>query len=190
MKKTFLTPLIFTCILAAGLPMAASAVAPSQTPEYQKAYVPCGTDDIGMAIKDPATGKVTGIGPTKIIKADGTIQTLPMGKEGGDGIVDNPCEFKDVIGLAKRLIMGLLGALVIFASLGFAYAGFLYITAMGSQEKISHAHSIFTKTFLGFVFALSAWLIAKTLENHFLNDFYAPKSFLEDPPPDKKATTP
>ena len=66
------------------------------------------------------------------------------------------------------------------AALGFAYAGFLYITAMGSEEKIHHAHSIFIKVVWGFVFMLSAWLIVKTLEDTFLTTEQRDKSFLEE----------
>lgn len=95
---------------------------------------------------------------------------VPCGREdkNNDNIVDNPCGFSHVIELGRRLILGWIMAGVIVAALGFAYAGFLYITAMGSQEKISHAHSIFVKTFFGFVFMLSAWLIAKVFESEFL----------------------
>jgi len=102
--------------------------------------------------------------------ADGTQGFVPCGREdrNNDNIVDNPCGFSDVIELARRVLVGWIMAGVIVAALGFSYAGFLYITAMGSQEKISHAHSIFVKTFFGFVFMLSAWLIAKVFENHFL----------------------
>ena len=99
--------------------------------------------------------------------ADGYV---PCGREDAnkDNVVDNPCGFSHIIELGKRLIIGWIMAGVIIASLGFSYAGFLYISAMGSQEKISHAHSIFVKTFFGFVFMLSAWLIAKVFESAFL----------------------
>jgi len=103
-------------------------------------------------------------------KPDASEGYVPCGRldANKDNIVDNPCGFSHVIELARRLIVGWIMAGVIIASLGFSYAGFLYITAMGSQEKISHAHSIFVKTFFGFVFMLSAWLIAKVFENEFL----------------------
>lgn len=108
---------------------------------------------------------------------------VPCGYEdkNKDGIIDkdNECGFSDVIELAKRLITGWILAGVTFATLGFSYAGYLYITAMGSSEKISHAHSIFTKTALGFVFMLSAWLIAYTMENIFLTDEAKKNSFLQ-----------
>lgn len=98
-----------------------------------------------------------------------------------DGIVDkdNECGFDDIIKMAKSLITGWILAGVTFATIGFSYAGYLYITAMGSSEKISHAHSIFTKTALGFIFMLSAWLIAYTMENTFLSDDAKGRSFLQ-----------
>ncbi len=103
--------------------------------------------------------------------------------EDKDGKVDNPCGFNDVIEFARRAITGWIMAGATVAALGFAYAGFLYITAMGSQEKISHAHMIFVKTFWGFVFMLSAWLIAKTMEQVFLTPAMQQKSFLRTGPP-------
>ena len=107
---------------------------------------------------------------------------VPCGTEDADDndIVDNPCGFGDVVELSKRLIMGWIIAGVTFATMGFAYAGYLYITAMGSEEKISHAHSIFTKTTFGFVFMLSAWLIVYTIEKIFLRPHALENSFLYD----------
>ncbi len=163
MKKSILLPFLFLPAILVGVAPVAFAQngntgvgntgAPSKTPAYQAAYVPCGTDDV----KNNKTGAA-----------------------GPDNIVDNPCGFSDVIELARRLITGWIMAGVTIAALGFAYAGFLYITAMGSQEKISHAHSIFVKTFFGFVFMLSAWLIAKVLENEFLTPAFQQNSLLQD----------
>lgn len=155
MKKVpLITFLLFSAILIMVSPLVASAtgVKYSETEEYKKALVPCGTDD-----------------------------------ETGDNMVDNPCGASDVIELGRRLINVWIMAGVTIASLGFAYAGLLYITAMGSQEKISHAHSIFVKTFWGFVFMLSAWLIVKTLEGVFLSDALKENSFLYVPSETKPA---
>lgn len=99
----------------------------------------------------------------------------------GDNIVDNPCGLKDVVELGKRILIVWITIGVVIATLGFSYAGYLYITAMGSQEKVSHAHSIFIKTFWGFVFMLSAWLIVKTLEGIFLTDEIQQRSLLHVP---------
>ena len=147
---------------------------PNAENNYEDSYVPCGTKDIQTITKtvNPTTKAVT--------KTVTGTDASPM----PDGVVDNPCKFADIITLAKRLIAGWIGAGVLFAALGFSYAGFLYITAMGSEEKISHAHSIFTKTMWGFVFMLSAWLIAYTLESVFLRPSFIQKnSFLQAPKP-------
>ena len=157
MHRLFLTTLSFLAILTVVSPTFAFATAPSQTPTYQASYVPCGTDDV--VTKDPKTSAVTTRTP--------------------DGVVDNPCGFSDVIVMAKRLITGWIIAGVTVATMGFAYAGYLYITAMGSSEKISHAHSIFTKTIFGFIFMLSAWLIVYEFQNVFLTDKAKENSFLE-----------
>ncbi|OHA21383.1 MAG: hypothetical protein A2849_00095 [Candidatus Taylorbacteria bacterium RIFCSPHIGHO2_01_FULL_51_15] len=129
---------------------------------YEDSYVPCGTKDVQTYHPDTKTYTGSAASPEP------------------DDIVDNPCGFGDVLVLAQRLIMGWIIAGVTFATMGFAYAGYLYITAMGSEEKVSHAHSIFTKTTWGFVFMLSAWLIAYTLETIFLKEsFREEHSFLE-----------
>ncbi len=129
------------------LPVLATAIPPGET-TYEQSYVPCGYLD--KVTKDPKTGAVTESKP--------------------DGVIDNPCKFTDILKLAKNLIIGWILGGVTFATLGFAYAGYLYITALGSAEKVSHAHSIFVKTAIGFVFMLSAWLIAYTMENIFLTE--------------------
>jgi len=129
------------------------------------------------------TGSV-GIGTTAPSETQPYIDAfVPCGTDdvNKDNKVENPCGAGDVIELGRRLITAWIMAGVTFAAIGFAYAGLLYITAMGSQEKISHAHSIFVKTFWGFVFMLSAWLIVKTLEGVFLSDVLNDKSFLYVP---------
>ncbi len=92
--------------------------------------------------------------------------------------ITNPCTFNHLITLAQNIINFLIGLGVVVAALGFAYAGFLYITAMGSEEKIKHAHALFIKVVLGFVVMLSAWLVVRVLEDTFLTDAQKSSSFL------------
>lgn len=124
---------------------------------FAQAIVPCGTDE----------------------NHDGIVKNY-VGQDGNP--VEEECTFKSVIDLAKNIIGAWIGATVIVATMGFAYAGYLYITAMGSEEKIKHAHSIFTKTLLGFVFVLGAWLIAVAFEQTFLSPESQRRSFLESCP--------
>ena len=126
---------------------------------YQSAYVPC-----GYTVIAPAGGAVVN---GKTYKA-------------GDKYIYKPCGFPDVLEFARRAIVGSIGVGALFAAIGFAYAGLLYITAAGSQEKISHAHSIFVKVAAGLAIMLGAWLIAKTLEIAFLTEPALERSFLED----------
>lgn len=171
----FTLTLLWTAIPLANVAYAQQQTNPPGETKYSEAYVPCGfKDEIGthkVPKIDPATGNVMLDKDKKVIE-----EVIP-----GDGIVDNPCQFTHIIELAKKLVTGWIIAGVIIATMGFAYAGLLYITAMGSTEKISHAHSIFVKTFWGFVFMLSAWLIAYTMESIFLSDTARCNSFLLTP---------
>ncbi len=164
MTKQFLTvalllrfAVLSAFALAVFLPLSSRAVTEAKITErggaYEKAIVPCGYT------------------VTETKSAGGGQVTTPR--------IYNPCDFNDIIVLGTRLITGLIIIGVTIAAMGFAYAGYLYMTAMGSEEKIKHAHSIFYKVALGFVFMLSAWLIAKVLEDTFLTPAQQAKTFLK-----------
>jgi len=51
----------------------------------------------------------------------------------------------------------------IVATVMFAYAGILYVTASARADNLNQAKTIFGKVFLGFVFILGAWLIIDIL---------------------------
>jgi len=53
------------------------------------------------------------------------------------------------------------------ATLMFAYAGFLYVTASASQSNLENARKIFGNVFIGLVFILGAWLIINLVMNVF-----------------------
>src|SRR3989344_7406384 len=105
--------------IAFTLPLLAPSFVFVQETSPADGYVPCGRD---------------------VYKAG---DTIPSGKLLSD--LKNPCGFDAALELARSIIVGWIMAGVIIATLGFAYAGYLYITAMGSEEKIKHAHSIFVK---------------------------------------------
>ncbi|HCB35645.1 MAG: hypothetical protein A2W52_03075 [Candidatus Taylorbacteria bacterium RIFCSPHIGHO2_02_49_25] len=183
MKRLFLAPLLFAVvILVVAIPLAnvahAQPTIPLDETTYEQAYVPCGNKDVTKKVKN-SNGTISEVDAEQTITlSDGRTKTIR-----GDGIVDNPCQFTHIIVFANKLITNLIIVGVIIATMGFAYAGLLYITAMGSSEKVSHAHSIFIKTFWGFVFMLSAWLIAYTMEQIFLTDEAKSRSFLQERTP-------
>lgn len=167
--------LTFLGVVAPGVAHAQQTEREGET-TYKEAYVPCGTKDETRRVKQADGTYTTESAQQEITLSDGTKKMIP-----GDGVVDNPCQFTHIIEFARKLIMGWIIFGIIMATMGFAYAGLLYITAMGAQEKISHAHSIFVKTFWGFFFMLSAWLIAYTMERAFLTEEALKNSFLAEP---------
>jgi hypothetical protein len=101
---------------------------------------------------------------------------IPCGgtnKETGEII--KPCEFRHVILLIRNLIT--YGIYISFpiAALGFAYAGWLYMSAhlLGKSSQISQAHEIFRKILTGYIIIIGAWLIVKAITSALLKDEFA-----------------
>lgn len=163
MRCLFIYIVLLTVIVLPSISSAQVLTATEQE-AYKTSYVPCGTFDFNTEtkkVKRDSNGK-------EVIENGQKVYETIITEGVPDGIVDNPCGFGDIIRFGTNAIKGWIFISAIIATLGFAYAGYLYITAMGSEEKIKHAHSIFYKTVLGFAFMLSAWLIVKVFENAFL----------------------
>lgn len=97
----------------------------------------------------------------------GIVSALPAVALAAGGIVpcdgaDN-CDFNALISLAQNIINFLVMISVYIATGMFAYAGFLYFTAMGDTGKIGKAHKIFGTVALGLVVILVGWLIVDTI---------------------------
>ncbi len=70
----------------------------------------------------------------------------------------------DLITLSNNVINFGVAFSVIVATLMFAYAGILYVTAAGAgTEQIKKAHKVFTNVFVGLLLVLLAWLIVNIL---------------------------
>ncbi|MES2014828.1 MAG: pilin [Patescibacteria group bacterium] len=85
---------------------------------------------------------------------------------GGDGgLVPNYTEGSlygacDLITLGNNVISFGIAFSVIIATLMFAYAGILYVTAAGKgAEQVKKAHSIFVNVFIGLFIVLISWLL-------------------------------
>ena len=99
----------------------------------------------------------------------------------GDGMVKGPneeCGFNDIVHTIRVIIKYLLLVAGSLAAISFAYAGYLYLTSGGAEDKIHHAHEIFWKVAVGFVIILAAWLIVKTIESSLVATDSGIKSFL------------
>lgn len=74
------------------------------------------------------------------------------------------CDFNQLLTLINRLINFLLVYFATpLAAIIFVYAGFIYLTSGGSSEKASRAKHMLGTMVLGYIIALAAWLIVKTI---------------------------
>jgi hypothetical protein len=76
----------------------------------------------------------------------------------------NPCDFNQLLTIVNNVINFLLVKIVtpLFALI-LVYAGWLYLSDMGSAEHKTKAKKILVNALIGFVIALAAWLVVKTI---------------------------
>lgn len=79
------------------------------------------------------------------------------------------CNFSKLLILATNILNFLLIVSFPLAAIGFAWAGFLFLSSAGSESQVSKAKGIFTKILIGFLIILSAWLIVRTVTNVLLD---------------------
>ena len=75
-----------------------------------------------------------------------------------------PCDFNTLVGLINRFISFMLVdlALPLFALI-IIYVAWLFLSAGGSSENVTKAKHIFKNVVIGYIIALAAWLIVKTI---------------------------
>ena len=89
------------------------------------------------------------------------------------------CNFAYIIVLAQNVIEFLIFKLAApLAALVIAWAGFLYLTSAASPAQREKAKKILKNVVIGFILALAAWLIVKTL----LSSLGVESDYLADPP--------
>jgi hypothetical protein len=86
---------------------------------------------------------------------------------GGWIVCNNPpnCDFGDFMATVQNIMEALIALAIAFTVVTFAYAGWTYMTSAGDQSKIQKAHSMFTKTVIGFLVVLTAFLIVEMIVN-------------------------
>lgn len=75
------------------------------------------------------------------------------------------CDLCSLAQLGQNLANFLLGLTVPAAALLFAWAGILYFSSRGNPVLIGRAHTIFKTVVIGFVIAVSAWVLVNTVMN-------------------------
>jgi hypothetical protein len=87
----------------------------------------------------------------------------------GSNFTDS-CTICHLVQLIQNILSFLITVSVVVATLMFVYAGFLYLTASGSPDKLKKAHGIFWNVLIGFIFVLGAFLIVDTIMKTFYNE--------------------
>lgn len=84
------------------------------------------------------------------------------------------CNLCDLGTLMQKVINFLLfGFAIPLAAAMFAYAGLLYVTGGSNPGRITRAHKIFKNVLIGFLIAISSWLVVQTiLSTVFDGDFW------------------
>lgn len=88
------------------------------------------------------------------------------------GTLIEPCNFNHLIVLAQRLINWLVFISVFVGAALFAYAGLLYVSSAGSEDKVKKAHDLFRSVLVGFLLVLAAWLIVYTISTAVIKEQY------------------
>lgn len=76
----------------------------------------------------------------------------------------------DLVTLVDNIVSFATYVAVFIATVMFAYAGFLYVTAASRPENLNQAKGIFGKVFLGLILVLGAWLIINLVMSVLFND--------------------
>lgn len=77
-----------------------------------------------------------------------------------DGINCNVCH---IATLAQRILNTAVYLAVILAAILFAWAGWVFLTAAGSTEKLGKAKSVFGNVFVGLIIILIGWIVVDTI---------------------------
>ncbi len=84
--------------------------------------------------------------------------------DGAKGGFSDPCDFDVLLAFINKMINFLLIKMATpFFALILVYVGWLYLSDMGSAENIKKAKTILKNVVIGYIIALAAWLIVKTI---------------------------
>jgi len=91
----------------------------------------------------------------------GKVVTSPDGKS---SVMSNPCDFNKLIELVNNIINFLLFYLAApLAALAICIAGARLLFSGGNSESVTKAKKIIKHVVVGYILALAAWLIIKTI---------------------------
>lgn len=127
------------------------------------------TVNVASAAIVPECGKLTKI--DEVDKAGKPILRDKEGREVTTGgtqgkitVMAEPCNFNYLMKLINNVIDFLLFTIAApLVALILCYVGFIMLTSGGSSEKVTKAKHIMKNVVFGYIIALAAWLIIKTI---------------------------
>jgi len=94
---------------------------------------------------------------------------IVCGSSKGSTAQTEPCTVEHVMLLFKRAMTLLFFLTVPVTFYASAYAGFLFLTAQDSADKVDRAKKMFKGVVIGFLIICSAWIAVKTIVDAVLN---------------------
>ncbi len=82
------------------------------------------------------------------------------------------CDLCDLGQLMQNIINFMIAMSIPIAAAMFAYAGFLFVTGASNPEQINKARKVFSQVLIGFLIAISAWLVVQTMLSKIFDDTF------------------
>jgi hypothetical protein len=114
------------------------------------------------------SGKIAYVSAAGLVPNCGVLSTTEVKNSEGKMIegktIGNPCDFDDLMTLINNIINFLLFVIATpLVAIILCYCGFLLLTSGGSSENIKKVKHIFLNVIFGYIIALLAWLLIKTI---------------------------
>lgn len=81
----------------------------------------------------------------------------------------NPIGTNDLHDFVKHVLEGAIKIGIPVVAIAIIYSGFLYVTAMGNEEKLKTAHKAILYTLIGAVLLIGSWAIATLISDTVLS---------------------
>ncbi len=88
------------------------------------------------------------------------------------------CNFTKAVEMINTLISYMIVVAMPISAIAFAYAGWLYLSAVDNPGQVTKAKHVFISVGIGFILILSGWLIFKLIATEFLDLKYKDSTYL------------
>lgn len=84
------------------------------------------------------------------------------------GYDNHSCQFQDLIVFVNNFIHDLIILAIPFATIAFAWAGFLILTSAGDTSKMKRGRGVLIKVAIGFIIILAAYTVVSFITKTFV----------------------